>query len=937
MNHPLMLIGIPFVLLFIGWTIKKQKGLTIKKQFIFGRILICVLLILSACGIRLKVVGKNAATIFLLDVSDSMRASRMESKRFIDEALLKLPKNHEAGVIIFGQTPQMDKFLNSIKQYDHIGNNLLTSATNIEQALQLAVTYLPEEANKEIILISDGAENEGDMQRAAELLRSNQIDFKVYQLGGLQEGEVYVDKLSVPERTYKNESFKVTATIMSNVKTKAQLSLFSGGIKKVEQEVELEVGENNFVFQDVEEIGGFKNYRISINPVEDHELGNNEYCCYTTVEDAPKLLVIEGKEGEALGLKKLLEELRQDKNIILPADAPTTSEEMMIYQTILLCNVYSETLPKGFLDQLEGFVKNGGGLIVSGGDDSYALGCYQNTVLEKLLPVDLHKKGKMAHPSVSLCLVIDHSGSMSDMQQGVSKLGMSIEAAARVVDYLTEEDEISVLSFDDSYTKVVERQKVTDKEKIKGLIYGIQEGGGTSIYPALEAAYQEQINSKADVKHIILLTDGEDNFAFNQYKELLGKNNEAQISLSTVAVGNGANFGLLKALAENGNGSYYQAQKNDELPKIFAKEYFLSTGEYLINEHFMANVASDHEILTGIKEGIPLEGYIGSSIKPLALQVLTSHYDEPVLALWHYGLGKVVAWTSDMSGQWTKPFFETADGYQLLSNMLTWSMTTYEGEGKVSITEEDQDVKVTFAAADIETTKSVSVSYENEDKEQQQIQLVENAPGIYEGKLSIGENGFYRIHTIETLKDGQTAHYLSAFAKQYSKEYKFNDDNEKLQQFIQSVNGSLIHYPNEAFKLESQLSYHTMSLDLLLLLSACLLFLVDIIARRFQWHLSELWISRKAKKSKHLLWNSVKKVTFKILSVLKRKEDKWKNEPALVQSQKEKDEEPKSSNTYVVSKTEQAKVEKRNHKKAKERTPTLDTASLLQHKKERQN
>ena len=268
---------------------------------------------------------------------------------------------------------------------------------------------------------------------------------------------------------------------------------------------------------------------------------------------------------------------------------------------MIMCNVFEQELPEGFLKNIESYVKSyGGGFIVTGGDSSYALGDYEGTVLEDILPVEMHKKGKMNLPTTSLCLVIDHSGSMSDQMGGMTKLGLSLKAAATVVDYLEEQDEISVISFDDQYSEVVQRQAATDKEHVKELIYGIPQGGGTSIYPALKAAYDTQHQSKADIKHIILLTDGEDSFPASQYESLVKQIQSEKITLSTVSVGDGANNSLLTLLANEGGVRNYVADKTTDLPRIFAREFYLSSGEYLVNETFTPQMTNQHQVLEGV-------------------------------------------------------------------------------------------------------------------------------------------------------------------------------------------------------------------------------------------------------------------------------------------------------------------------------------------------
>ena len=274
---------------------------------------------------------------------------------------------------------------------------------------------------------------------------------------------------------------------------------------------------------------------------------------------------------------------------------------MLEYKTIVLADVHADDLNKGFMDNIESYVKDyGGGVVTFGGENSYALGEYKDTALEKILPVNMDKKGKNEVPQISISLVIDKSGSMSGGEGSVSKLTLAKEAAMNSLDNLRATDEINVIAFDHKYQKVVERQKVQDKEAIKGMIAGIGGGGGTSIYPALEEAYKAQSESSAKIKHIILLTDGQDSFGISNYTELIGNMNTGGITLSTVSVGEDADNALLGKLAEMGKGRTYHSDKYTDIPRIFAKEVLLSSGTYIINEEFTPKIVSNHEILNGV-------------------------------------------------------------------------------------------------------------------------------------------------------------------------------------------------------------------------------------------------------------------------------------------------------------------------------------------------
>ena len=73
---------------------------------------------------------------------------------------------------------------------------------------------------------------------------------------------------------------------------------------------------------------------------------------------------------------------------------------------------------------------------------------------------------------------------------------------------------------------------------------------------------------------------------YASYAELLAGFNSNNITLSTVAVGEGANKTLLGDLATVGKGRSYYTDMYTDIPRIFAKEVLLSAGTYIINEEF---------------------------------------------------------------------------------------------------------------------------------------------------------------------------------------------------------------------------------------------------------------------------------------------------------------------------------------------------------------
>ena len=920
------LILIPILIFFIYYSVKKFKSNNKNEILILiSRIVIFTLLILSFANITISIKGKNISTVFLLDVSESISSFKDSGESFINSALEIMPKGNKAGVILFGDNSKVDKVIDNKKLYKGLSSTPVSTATNIQAAVESAITLFEDGTSKRIVIITDGEENKGDILKSIPLINAENIDLKVYKVTGESGNEIYVDNVTIPDNISIGEEFSVQIDLESNYATAAKLTLFSGREKVGEQTVEVKKGSNSFIFRDVQNSGGFKSYRVTVEAEGDINKVNNEYSAYTNVVDKPNILIINGVKGDATALEGILKNGGANIKTISPASSPSTLNELLEYKSIVLNNVYKDDLTNGFMENIESYVKDyGGGVVTFGGEDSYALGGYKDTALETILPVNMDKKGKNEVPSISINLIIDKSGSMSSEGGGVSKLTLAKEAAMKAIDNLREIDDISVIAFDDTYDVVVPTQKVTDKDYIKELISGIQIRGGTSIYPALEKGYNLQAESGAKIKHTILLTDGQDSIPYSTYEELLDKFKNDNISLSTVAVGSDSNSGLLTQLAESCNGRSYYTDIYTDIPRIFAQEVLMSVGTYIINEEFTPSIVSNHEVLAGVQtsEGIPaLLGYIGTSLKDDAIEVLSSNRDEPILAVRQYGIGKTVSFTSDIDGSWSRNYLTWEYGPQLIKNMVYYSIPTYGEEGHLSITQYGNEAKVEFYNDNITSNTKITGVYNGEDGSEGEITLTQSEPGKFEANIPLSELGFYNFSIRQQEGEDITSTYKGAFALKYSDEYKFNTNSVKLDSLVSETKGSFINKVEEVFVGKLEKEYKKINLTNPLLIIALFLFLFDVAYRRLNLDFSR-YINRKNK-------GSVKKDKAKAKDIAK-------DELAL-----EKEVNNTSIKTEVEEKVSNKKTEKKSKiKKSKKslETPksnTLDTSALLKKKNDR--
>lgn len=846
-SNPWWLLLIPVVVagLIVSGRFLRIQSIRKKTEYLVMRGLIAGLLILSLCGLSLRITTKEVTTIFLVDMSDSNEKNLDAVSEYIRTAIQDMPKKNQAGVVVFGDDVLVDQFVTEKKIFTELTSRPTASATNLEKAVSTAMTVFPEDTAKRLVLITDGLENAGSIAKMAGTVSTQDVDVKVIKLEQNVGKEVYVSNLELPDYVHVGDAFQVKVTIESNVETQARVSLYCGRTLKGQSDVSLTTGENQFVFQDVGEKNGTQDYRVMVEPAEDTMSLNNEYSAFTQLEAEPRLLLVEGEAGEGEALAGILDACGAEYDRITPTGVPEEMSQLIRYKAVVMVNVNARDLRSDFMNILESYVRDyAGGLICTGGDNSFAMGGYQETALETVLPVNMFLEGEREVPTLAIAMVIDHSGSMSTSVSGGSGatcLDLAKEAAIEGVKNLKTIDQVGVLAFDDTYDWVVPMQSASNQSSITDGISTIDLGGGTSIYPALDVAADQLLNTDAQIKHIILLTDGQD--TYTGYEEVIQKMNDGGITLSTVAVGADSDQVLLQKLAEQCDGRFYYTDVNSGIPKIFVQEVFLSSKSYLINEEFTPIITADSEVIEGLfNDGVPtLLGYIGSSSKPQATVILQSEKGDPILTTWQYGLGRTIAWNTDATNEWTGNWANWENYTQLWDNMINYVVSnTNLNQEQADITQEGNSAVIHYTTATYDKDTVITAVCTNAAGEQQEITLDPIAPGEYEAALTMEDAGVYTIALKNQKGDEVRSSIITAAAMQYSPEYRFDGTTDGLDAFVSQVNGTYLTYEDAIFDNCLETVRARRNLAIPLLLSALLLFMLDIAVRRmgadyFDW------------------------------------------------------------------------------------------------------
>ncbi|MDQ6693800.1 MAG: VWA domain-containing protein, partial [Chloroflexota bacterium] len=834
---------------------------------LFVRLALITLLVLAFSEVSVTRANNSLSVVFLLDRSDSINeAGKAAEAAYLRDALGQAGANDQAGVVMFGRDALVERSVEQSTALPDLSSTPQTSYSNIDAAIRLALGIAPTGTARRLVLLSDGLENMGSAAQAARLAWANGVPLDVVPLPVASGPEVSVDALHAPATVRQGEEVSLSIEVSSSTDTTATLLLLADGAMLSSGTVSLTRGSNTFVQNIHASSRGFHNYSAQVLPPPgtDTRPENNHYSAYSMVLGKSRLLVVEGHPGEAGSLVTALSP-SSDTNVV-PASAMTTDlQSLASYDAIVMVNVPASSLSQEAMVDLSATVRDlGKGLVVVGGDESYAAGGYFRTPLEAMLPVSLNLPSKLEIPSVGMVLVIDRSGSMDESHtvngSGVKKIELAKEAAYSAVAQLSERDYVGVVTFDSEANWAVPFQPMGSPDALSGRIRGVTSGGGTNIYAGLAPAVYALTASKARSRHIVLLTDGQSEGG--DYAGLLKEMQSNNITLSTVAIGADADKVFLDGLAKSGGGRSYYSEQGDSLPQIFAHESHLASRSYLIEHPFTPQRAALSPMVDGLGTLPILQGYVGTSEKAGGQVSVVSGAGDPLLAEWQYGLGRVVAWTSDAKGQWARDWIGWNNFSRFWSQVVRWSTGTEGGatlQPRVELAEGGGAAHVTVDAQSADGSflngLSPRVIMIGPGQITSTVELRQSAAGRYEGSLPIQKEGTYLLQVSATSTQiGDLTHTIGLTVP-YSPEYASQKESngKALLDTLAQENGGKVLLTSDTklpFRHDLPLASSSIALWPLLLLLGILLLPLDIGVRRLALSWAELagmlrWVSSR--------------------------------------------------------------------------------------------
>ncbi len=845
-QHPeaLLLSG---AVVFLLWAWRGSRaGLTIlrSRASLVLRVVAVMAVVLALAGTAIIRPCRDLAVVFCLDISDSVGAGqRAKAFEYIRGACSELSPEKHAGLVAFAREAAIEALPAPCRPPGAISSIVDATGTDIASGLRLAASTFTGETQKRIVLLTDGGQNAGDALTQARTLASDGVAIDAVPFSRQAAAEVTLERLVSPVSLQLGQPFRVSAVASANIETPAQLTLYCNGVPAGVQDTVLKPGLNRIDFRQCIEEAGFYTYTAVIVPQSDTQPLNNRGISFVEVRGEMSVLCVQEDNVAAGPLVSKLRKGGLRVDICAPKKLPGTLPELARYDVVMFHDVNVFGFSEESLEVLQKYVHDmGGGFMMVGGPDSFGAGGWYGTPVERILPVSLDVRKRAESPNLAVVILIDKSGSMQEtVVGGLTKLSLAQEAAVRALQLLTPGDVLGVAMVDEAPQWIIRPTPVGgNRGHLANTVRAARGGGGgIYVYSGLAAAYGSLEQFKDKVRHVLLFADGSDSEQQEGCEDAVKKAAGEKITLTSVAIGKGCDVPFLMQISRLGNGRFFLTEDARELPKIFMKDIAVASRRTIVEERFSPVTVAAVDILRGIAGKLPaLDGYVATSPRPAAEVILVSHKRDPVLARWHHGLGRSVAFTSDATGRWSSDWLAW-EGYDAFWKQLVRWTARSRSSTPVRVTHRVADgrIRVMVDALDekgeYKNFCDFAVHATLPGGGSAAADFHQSGPGRYMAEIPLGEYGGYVLTVGEKTEVGPVPVSTFGVSVPYSPEHGSAGTNTALIRSIAEATGGRVEPKQEdVFAPTSSGASRSTPLGGFLIVLALLLLVVEVAVRR---------------------------------------------------------------------------------------------------------
>ena len=222
--------------------------------------------------------------------------------------------------------------------------------------------------------------------------------------------------------------------------------------------------------------------------------------------------------------------------------------------------------------------------------------------------------------------------------------------------------------------------------------------------------------------------------------------------------------------------------------------------------------------------------------------MVDEEYTSPILAHWRYGLGRSVAFTSDVKTRWAKDWVGSASYTQTWTQVARWLVGETMGQS-IDVTSEIQNGELLIAVDAYDTRGDFRNFLKGNarviapDMTVHQVPLRQVGPGRYEGSLPVDQDGSWLAGI--AMRDGEklVAQTVSEAVQPYSPEYRVQTAGSArmVVELGRLGGGGAVSDPSEVFKRPEQARMVPQPLWMHCIWIAAVWLILDVASRRLEW------------------------------------------------------------------------------------------------------
>ena len=813
-DRPIALL-ILAVLPLIWWSVWKVRGFTGTRRAIVAataRSLLLALLALALAQPAIHRSGEQVTLLIVADVSKSVPSELLgQAQELLERAAeRRTDREDRIGVVAVGRDAAVTEIPRIGGRIDFAARPSDLEGSDLAKGVQRALAVLPPDTMNRIVLVSDGNETAGSLAAAADLAAANRVPIDVLPITYSHSRETLIESIRLPSRVRAGQAASLRIALRSQGGSSGTLLVWENdqpidldsASPGAGRRITLPAGPSTIEVPLSLDRSGARRFRALFEPdaaTGDGVVENNRGATTTFVAGEGSVLVIHDAEAESASLVQALQRGGLTVDTVSSDQLVGDMASLSAYDAVVLSNVPRYSIDNATDRLLRSYVHDlGGGLLVTGGDNSFGAGGWIGSALADALPVKLDPPATREMMRACVAVVIDTSGSMCNVVSGTgrSQQEEANDAAVAGLRSMTRLDEIIVVAFNQDAEVRVARQQVGDGKKIAASILGMRSGGGTNQFAGMELALAELMKSKSATRHMVILTDGQTTGDQELGKAIVATARSNKITISTIGVGDGSNDELLMFLAQEGGGEHYSIDSPAaarRLPAMFIREMSIGSRNLIADGTFQPQLRRDAAgpVAPDLGALPPLGGSVitvpreGLSQYPIVR--VSDDGTDPILAHWNHGLGKVVAFMSDTTGRWGSAWVSWSGFQPFWERVVRWVMRPAAPDSLMLRTRIDgDDAIVELDATGVNAASAPFGRAEARivmpDGTVQRLPMVQKGLGRFEGRFTCEGTGSYLVDAGLTESGSMRAggSVQACVSVPYSREYRMTRDNAAL-------------------------------------------------------------------------------------------------------------------------------------------------------------